>query len=584
MGTIRKTKIICTLGPSTDKEGVLRKMMLAGMNVARFNFSHGSHEEHMGRLKMLRSLREELGLPVATLLDTKGPEIRLKDFKNGVEMLEAGQTFTLTTRDVEGTKEICSITYGDLPNDVSAGGTIMLDDGLIQLSIQEVTSTDIVCTVVNGGKIKNKKGVNVPGVHLSMPYMSQRDKEDILFGIENGYDFIAASFVRTAQDIYDIRQVLNEHNSRIRIIAKIENQEGVDNIDAILAAADAVMVARGDLGVEIDFTEIPSIQKNIIHRSFTFGKPVITATQMLDSMMENPRPTRAEITDVANAIYDGTSAIMLSGETAAGKYPDEAVRTMSAIAERTESDHNYLASFRNGLNGSNLSISDATAHAACTTAMDINANAIVTVTESGTTARLLSKYRPEPPIIACVMDEQVQRQLSLSWGITPLLMEEAHSTDALIEMSTAAAEKAGFLQSGDLAVVTAGVPVGISGTTNMIKVHMVGDCLCMGNGVGNHSVARGVACVCRTLDEISAKFTPGCVLVVPGTTNAMLPWIRNAAAVVTEEGGMNSHAAIVGLTLDKPVIVGAFSATENIKDGQMIAVDSAHGTVQSLQV
>ncbi len=584
MGTIRKTKIICTLGPSTDKEGVLRKMMLAGMNVARFNFSHGSHEEHMGRLKMLRSLREELGLPVATLLDTKGPEIRLKEFKNGVEMLEAGQTFTLTTRDVEGTKEICSITYGDLPNDVSAGGTIMLDDGLIQLSIQEVTSTDIVCTVVNGGKIKTKKGVNVPGVHLSMPYMSQRDKEDILFGIENGYDFIAASFVRTAQDIYDIRQVLNEHNSRIRIIAKIENQEGVDNIDAILAAADAVMVARGDLGVEIDFTEIPSIQKNIIHRSFTFGKPVITATQMLDSMMENPRPTRAEITDVANAIYDGTSAIMLSGETAAGKYPDEAVRTMSAIAERTESDHNYLASFRNGLNGSNLSISDATAHAACTTAMDINANAIVTVTESGTTARLLSKYRPEPPIIACVMDEQVQRQLSLSWGITPLLMEEAHSTDALIEMSTAAAEKAGFLQSGDLAVVTAGVPVGISGTTNMIKVHMVGDCLCMGNGVGNHSVARGVACVCRTLGEISAKFTPGCVLVVPGTTNAMLPWIRNAAAVVTEEGGMNSHAAIVGLTLDKPVIVGAFSATENIKDGQMIAVDSAHGTVQSLQI
>ena len=581
---IRKTKIICTLGPSTDQEGVLRKMMLAGMNVARFNFSHGSHEEHMGRLKMLRSLREELGLPVAALLDTKGPEIRLKDFKNGVEMLEAGQTFTLTTRDVEGTKEICSITYGDLPNDVSAGGTIMLDDGLIQLSIQEVTSTDIVCTVVNGGKIKNKKGVNVPGVHLSMPYMSQRDKEDILFAIENDYDFIAASFVRTAQDIYDIRQVLNEHNSHIRIVAKIENQEGVDNIDAILAAADAVMVARGDLGVEIDFTEIPSIQKNIIHRSFTFGKPVITATQMLDSMMENPRPTRAEITDVANAIFDGTSAIMLSGETAAGKYPDEAVRTMAAIAERTEADHNYLASVRNGLSGSKLSISDATAHAACTTAMDISANAIVTVTQSGTTARLLSKYRPEPPIIACVMDEQVQRQLSLSWGITPLLMDEAHSTDALIEMSTAAAEKAGFLQSGDLAVVTAGVPVGISGTTNMIKVHMVGECLCMGNGVGNHSVARGTACVCRSLDEIKAKFTPDCVLVVPGTTNAMLPWIRQAAAVVTEEGGMNSHAAIVGLTLDKPVIVGAFSATENIKDGQMIAVDSAHGTVQSLQV
>ena len=584
MRKMRKTKIICTLGPSTDKGDVLRNMMLAGMNVARFNFSHGSHEEHMGRLKMLRALREELHLPVATLLDTKGPEIRLRDFKNEVEMLEAGQTFTLTTRDVEGTKEICSVTYSDLPNDVAAGGSIMLDDGLIQLKINEVTSTDIICTVMNSGKIKSKKGVNAPGVHLTMPYMSQRDKEDILFAIENDYDFIAASFVRTAEDVYEIRKVLDEHNSRIRIVAKIENQEGVNNIDAILAAADAVMVARGDLGVEIDFTEIPSIQKNIIHRSFTFGKPVITATQMLDSMMENPRPTRAEITDVANAIFDGTSAIMLSGETAAGKFSVEAVRTMAAIAERTEADQNYLASVRNGQAGTKLSISDATAHAACTTAMDIRANAIVTVTQSGTTGRLLSKYRPEPPIIACVMDEQVQRQLALSWGITPLLMEEATSTDALIEMSVATAEKAGYLQSGDLAVVTAGVPVGISGTTNMIKVHMVGDCLCMGSGVGTHRVARGNACVCRSLEEVRAKFTPGCVLVVPGTNNDMLPFIREAAAVVTVEAGTNSHAAIIGLALEKPVIVGAVSATENIKDGQLVAVDSAHGTVQSLQV
>ena len=583
MQTMRKTKIICTLGPSTDKEGVLRKMMLAGMNVARFNFSHGSHEEHMGRLKMLRSLREELDLPVATLLDTKGPEIRLCDFKNYVETLDAGQSFTLTTREVEGTKEICGISYADLPNDVAVGGTIMLDDGLIQLKIQEVTATDIVCTVMNSGTIKSKKGVNVPGVHLSMPYMSPRDKADILFAIENDYDFIAASFVRNAQDIYEIRKVLDEHNSRIRIIAKIENQEGVDNLDAILAAADAVMVARGDLGVEIDFTEIPSIQKHIISRSFAFGKPVVTATQMLDSMIENPRPTRAEITDVANAIYDGTSAIMLSGETAAGKYPEEAVRTMSAIAERTEADRTVLSAINDSLTGAKLSISDATAHAACTTAADVSADAIVTVTESGTTARLLSKYRPQTPIIACVMDKQVQRQLALSWGITPLMMEEAHSTDALIDMSVATAEKAGYLHSGDLAVVTAGVPVGISGTTNMIKVHMVGDCLCMGSGVGNHSVARGTACVCRTSEEIAAKFTPGCVLVVPGTNNDMLPWIREAAAVVTVEGGLNSHAAIVGLTLDKPVIVGAFSATENIKDGQLIAVDSAHGTVQSLQ-
>ena len=335
---MRKTKIICTLGPSTDQEGVLRELVANGMNVARFNFSHGSHEEHLGRFEKLKAIREELGKPVAALLDTKGPEIRLKDFKNGTEMLEAGQTFTLTTREVEGTKEICSITYKDLPQDVQPGGTIMLDDGLIKLQIVTVNDTDIVCKVLNNGKIKNKKGVNVPGVHLSMPYMSQRDRDDIIFGAQQGFDFIAASFVRTAQDVYDIRNLLNEYDSDIRIIAKIENREGVNNIDSILAAADAVMVARGDLGVEIDFTELPGIQKNIIERSFSFGKPIVTATQMLDSMIVNPRPTRAEISDVANAIYDGTSAIMLSGETAAGAYPVEALKTMSAIAERTENE------------------------------------------------------------------------------------------------------------------------------------------------------------------------------------------------------------------------------------------------------
>ena len=338
---MRKTKIICTLGPSTDKEGVLRALVENGMNVARFNFSHGSHEEHKGRLEALKAIREELNQPVAALLDTKGPEIRLKEFKNGSEILEEGQTFTLTTRDVEGTKEMVSITYKDLPHDVAPGGTIMLDDGLIKLSIREVTDTDIVCTVLNAGKIKNKKGVNVPGVHLSMPYMSQRDRDDIIFGIEQGFDFIAASFVRTAQDVYEIRNLLNMYDSKIRIIAKIENPEGVENIDSILAAADAVMVARGDLGVEIDFSELPSIQKSIIDRSYSFGKPIVTATQMLDSMINNPRPTRAEISDVANAIYDGTSAIMLSGETAAGAYPVEALCTMSQIAERTEADVHY---------------------------------------------------------------------------------------------------------------------------------------------------------------------------------------------------------------------------------------------------
>ena len=584
---MRKTKIICTLGPSTDKDGVLRELVANGMNVARFNFSHGSYEEHKGRLDMLKAIRTELGKPVAALLDTKGPEIRLKEFKNGVEMLEAGQTFTLTTREVEGTKEICSVTYKDLPHDVHEGGTIMLDDGLIMLRIEKVTDTDITCTVLNSGKIKTKKGVNVPGVHLSMPYLSQKDREDIIFGIQNGFDFIAASFVRTAQDVYDIRNLLNEYDSNIRIIAKIENREGVNNIDSILSAADAVMVARGDLGVEIDFTELPGIQKNVIDRSFSFGKPIVTATQMLDSMMVNPRPTRAEISDVANAIYDGTSAIMLSGETAAGAYPVEALKTMSAIAERTENEPHYRDErFKDAAHGQ-ISVSDATAHAACLTARDVNAAAIVTVSESGNTARLLSKYRPAQPIIACVMDEQVQRQLSISWGITPLMMDLATSTDELIEKSTALAKENGYLHDGELAVVTAGVPVGVSGTTNMIKIHMIGNCLSTGVGIGPDGAAlanaTGKACVCHTLEEIRAKFKPGMVLVVPSTSNEMLSYVRDAAALVVEEAGLNSHAAIAGKALLKPTIVGAVGATAHIRDGLMVAVDCAHGSVQRLQ-
>ena len=584
---MRKTKIICTLGPSTDKDGVLRELVVNGMNVARFNFSHGSYEEHKGRLDNLKAIRAELGKPVAALLDTKGPEIRLKEFKNGVEMLEAGQTFTLTTREVEGTKEICSITYKDLPQDVHEGGTIMLDDGLIKLRITNVTDTDITCEVLNSGKIKNKKGVNVPGVHLSMPYLSQRDRDDIIFGAQQGFAFIAASFVRTAQDVYDIRNLLNEYDSNIRIIAKIENREGVNNIDSILAAADAVMVARGDLGVEIDFTELPGIQKSVIDRSFSFGKPIVTATQMLDSMMVNPRPTRAEISDVANAIYDGTSAIMLSGETAAGAYPVEALKTMSAIAERTENEVHYRDNRLVDAGNGQISVSDATAHAACLTAKDVNASAIVTVSESGNTARLLSKYRPAQPIIACVMNEQVQRQLAISWGITPLMMALAHSTDELIEMSTSLAKENGYLHDGELAVVTAGVPVGVSGTTNMIKIHMIGNCLATGVGIGPEGSAlanaTGKACVCHNLDELRAKFKPGMVLVVPSTSNEMLSYVRDAAAIVVEEPGLNSHAAIAGKALLKPTIVGAAGATSHIRDGLMVAVDCAHGNVQRLQ-
>ena len=464
---------------------------------------------------------------------------------------------------------------------MKAGDTILLDDGLVRLTVLETTAADVRCRVENDGAMKNNKGVNVPGVRLSMPYMSQRDREDILFGVEQGFDFIAASFVRTADDVREIRRLLDEADSSIQIIAKIENQEGVSNLAEILSVADGIMVARGDMGVEIDFTEIPIIQKDMIAQCVAAGKPVITATQMLDSMMENPRPTRAEITDVANAIYDGTSAIMLSGETAAGKYPVEAVQTMDAIALRTEADINYAKRMRNLPGSSRLSIAAATAHAACTTAMDIGADAILTVSQSGATARLVSRFRPGTTVVACLLSERVQRQMALYWGVVPLLMPYAQNTDQLIEFAIQAAEKAELVKQGDLVVITAGVPVGVSGTTNMIKVHLVGGALLNAVGVGT-SNASGPLCVCRSLEDVAAKFRPGDVLVVPYTTNDLLPYIRQAAAVISEESGTNGHAATVGLTLGKAVIVGAAGAVQRLKDGAMVSVDCARGVVQTL--
>ena len=579
---MRKTKIVCTMGPSTDKPGILRQLLENGMDVARFNFSHGDYEEHKGRLDALRALTSEMDLPVAAMLDTKGPEIRLGVFANGSENLTTGQKFTLTTREVEGTNELCSVTYKDLPRDVQPGGRIMLDDGLIELTIDDVTDTDIHCTVRNDGVIKTKKGVNVPGVHLSMHYMTQRNRNDILFAIEQAYDQISASFTRNAQDIMEIRHLLDEHDCNMRIIAKIENQEGIDNIDEILTVADGIMVARGDMGVEIDFAEIPAIQKHLIDRAMSAGKICITATQMLDSMMVNPRPTRAEITDVANAIYDGTGAVMLSGETAAGKYPVEALKAMATIAETTEADSSFDSLVHHaGNHDSHLTISAAVGHAACTTAADIGASAIISASKTGETARLLSRFRPDTQIIACVLDESIRRQMNIYRGVTPLLMDYANSTDELISMSVAAAEKADMIHSGDLVVVTAGVPVGVSGTTNMIKIHMVGDTLLAGVGIGQHN-AKGEVCVCRNTAEATKKFKPGQILVVPFTTNDALPFMRDAAGIITEEAGTNSHSAIVGLTLDKAVIVGATNATRTLKDGMVISMDCARGVVQAM--
>ena len=469
---MRKTKIICTIGPASESEDKLKELMLAGMNVARFNFSHGSHDEHRRKFERIRKLRDELDLPVATMLDTKGPEIRLRDFANGKEELKAGQTFTLTSRDVAGTDKEVSITYKELTKDCKSGMTILLDDGLIELHVDSVTDTDIVCTVVNGGPISDKKGVNVPGAELSMPYLSQQDKSDIIFGCEQGFDFIAASFVRTRQDVEAIREILKEKNSPIKIIAKIESTQGISNLDEILDAADGIMVARGDMGVEVPFEEVPAIQKKMIKRAEAEGKYVITATQMLDSMIHHPRPTRAEATDVANAIYDGTTAIMLSGETAAGDYPIEALKTMVRIAEKTEEDIDYIGRLRKR-DYAYTDDTTAISHATCNIAVEVNADAILTVTMSGFTASMVSMYKPNCPVIACSINPTVCRQANLMFGVLPLHIRQEDTADELFREAINSAKNAGYLKKGDKVVLTGGVPLGIPGRTNMIRVEEI---------------------------------------------------------------------------------------------------------------
>lgn len=472
---MRKTKIVCTIGPATDDENILRSMMLAGMNVARFNFSHGDYATHQKRFEMIVKLREELGLPIATLLDTKGPEVRLRRFEEDKPVeIHSGDTYTLTTRDVPCTSEIGSVTFERLPQDVTPGTRILINDGVVELIAEKVTRTDIVCKVIHGGTLSNNKGINVPGVRLSMPYLSDADMSDLEFGAKMGYDFIAASFVRSAADINYLRRFTESLGwFDVRIIAKIENIDGVQNIDEILEAADGIMVARGDMGVEIPFEQIPAIQKELIRKGYNAGKQVITATQMLESMITHARPTRAEITDVANAIYDGTSAVMLSGETAAGQYPVEAVRTMELIAYTTEGNIDYRHEFDNRREDMNTTIAEGIAHAAVTTAHDLNARAIIAVTKRGQTARLISKFRPAVPILGCTTDEVNQRKMNMSWGVTPLVIDEVTNTDALFAKAVEAAKENALLQPGDIVVITAGVPLGISGMTNMMKVEQI---------------------------------------------------------------------------------------------------------------
>lgn len=577
---IRKTKIVCTMGPNLFEKHLIAPLMKAGMNVARFNFSHGTYETHQHYYDEVCHIRDELGLPVATMLDTKGPEIRVRSFKNGRVTLQNGQLFTLTTDEVEGDEERVSITYKELPQDIAVGSSILIDDGLIGMQVERIDGADIVCRVLNGGVVSNNKGVNIPNAHLSMPFISEKDHQDILFAIKNGYDFIAASFTRCADDIMQIRHILQENNCHtINIIAKIENMEGVENIDEILRVVDGVMVARGDLGVEVPLEDVPSLQKKLIQRGIAAGKPVITATQMLDSMIKNPRPTRAEATDVANAIYDGTSAIMLSGESAVGAYPVEAVETMVRIALRAEADMDYIRRFSRDTSAS-TDVTNAISHATVTSAHDLNASAIITVTKSGSTARILSRYRPACVIVGCTTEKHVWRQLALSWGTVPLMIAEESNTDDLFEHAVDAAVQNGLVHDGELVVLTAGVPLGISGTTNLMKVHVVGHLLSRGQGLHGGKVIAPL-CVIRNLEKDAKDFNTGDVIVCHQTTREMFSMLRKSSAIVLEDDNPEGHGAIAGMSLDIPVIIGAKNATNILKSGAVVTVDGEKGTVSA---
>ena len=577
---IRKTKIVCTMGPNLFEKHLIAPLMKAGMNVARFNFSHGTYETHQHYYDEVCRIRDELGLPIATMLDTKGPEIRVRSFKNGHVTLQNGQLFTLTTDEVEGDEERVSITYKELPQDIAVGSSILIDDGLIGMQVERIDGADIVCRVLNGGVVSNNKGVNIPNAHLSMPFISEKDHQDILFAIKNGYDFIAASFTRCADDIMQIRHILQENNCHtINIIAKIENMEGVENIDEILRVVDGVMVARGDLGVEVPLEDVPSLQKKLIQRGIAAGKPVITATQMLDSMIKNPRPTRAEATDVANAIYDGTSAIMLSGESAVGAYPVEAVETMVRIALRAEADMDYIRRFSRDTSAS-TDVTNAISHATVTSAHDLNASAIITVTKSGSTARILSRYRPACVIVGCTTEKHVWRQLALSWGTVPLMIAEESNTDDLFEHAVDAAVQNGLVHDGELVVLTAGVPLGISGTTNLMKVHVVGHLLSRGQGLHGGKVVAPL-CVIRNLEKDAKNFNTGDVIVCHQTTREMFSMLRKSSAIVLEDDNPEGHGAIAGMSLDIPVIIGAKNATNILKSGAVVTVDGEKGTVSA---
>ncbi|WP_413363082.1 pyruvate kinase [Lysinibacillus sp. 3P01SB] len=578
---MRKTKIVCTIGPASESPEILEQLIEAGMNVARLNFSHGSHEEHAIRIAAIRDAAEKVGKPVGILLDTKGPEIRTHTMENGELHLVTGQVIDISMTEVVGNENVFSVTYEQLIEDVDQNNIILLDDGLIELRVlAKDLDRGLIHTIVeNAGVLKNKKGVNVPGVSIKLPGITEKDAQDILFGIDQGVDFIAASFVRTAKDVLEIRELLEQNNgSHIQIIPKIENQEGVDNIDAIIEVSDGLMVARGDLGVEIPAEEVPLVQKSLIKKCNQVGKPVITATQMLDSMQRNPRPTRAEASDVANAIMDGTDAIMLSGETAAGLYPLESVQTMYKIAERTEQalDYRQIVSQRSREKEANMT--EAISQAVAYTSINLNVKAVLAPTESGNTAKMIAKYRPGVPIVAVTGSVNTAQMLTLVWGVQPIVCNRVQTTDEILELAVDESLKHEYVNHGDVVVITAGVPVGEAGTTNLMKVHVIGDLLARGQGVGKASVV-GHAVVAKNAGEALAYETEGCILVTVGSDREMMPAIEKCAGIIAEEGGLTSHAAVVGLSLGIPVIVGVKEATTLIRHGQEITMDAETGVI-----
>ncbi|PTE87563.1 pyruvate kinase [Staphylococcus equorum] len=578
---MRKTKIVCTIGPASESEEMLEKLMKAGMNVARLNFSHGDHAEHKARIDSIRKVSKKLGKTVAILLDTKGPEIRTHSMKDGGIELERDTEVIVSMTEVEGTTEKFSVTYDNLINDVEEGSYILLDDGLIELQVKRIDKDngEVVCDVLNTGELKNKKGVNLPGVKVSLPGITDKDAEDINFGISEGVDFIAASFVRRPSDVLDIRKLLEaQKNTTISIIPKIENQEGIDNIKDILEVSDGLMVARGDMGVEIPPESVPMVQKDLIRQCNKLGKPVITATQMLDSMQRNPRATRAEASDVANAIYDGTDAVMLSGETAAGLYPEEAVKTMRNIAVSAEGAQDYkkLLSDRTKLVETSLvnAIGVSVAH----TALNLNVKAIVAATESGSTARTISKYRPQSDIIAVTPNPETARQCALVWGIHPVIKEGRKTTDALLNNAVATAVETEKVQNGDLIIITAGVPTGEKGTTNMMKLHLVGDELAKGQGIGRNSVV-GQTLVVNNANELEGKDLSETIIVTSSVDETLVPYIENAIGLITEENGITSPSAIIGLEKGIPTVVGVENATKEIQNDVLVTIDANQGKI-----